>query len=170
MSQKGSAPVLVDAIGTTRMNKDRIISIGHASACKGRVSAVHVGSIFRIPVLPQTRAAVELDRVWAETSHGVSYSLLNNGGKNKNMAFSTHAQLQVLQSADTIYMDGTCTSCTDLWNQVYIIHAWNGSKSYPLVHFTVLPDRQIATYSRHARLHRDSTETQPSCRPCSCPD
>ncbi|XP_048238825.1 uncharacterized protein LOC125372533 [Haliotis rufescens] len=44
-------------------------------------------------------------------------------------------------------MDGTFTSCPDLWDQVYIIHARVGQNTFPLV-FALLPDRQATTYGR----------------------
>ncbi|XP_048242412.1 uncharacterized protein LOC125374801 [Haliotis rufescens] len=44
-------------------------------------------------------------------------------------------------------MDGTFTSCPDLWNQVSIIHARSRSCMCPFV-FALLPVRQTTTYTR----------------------
>ncbi|XP_071109021.1 uncharacterized protein [Haliotis cracherodii] len=110
-----------------------------------------------IPALPQTRAEVQLEGDWTETTDSRPFLLFTDGDANKIVVFSTHDQLQALQSADTVYMDGTFTSCLDLWNQVYMIHARSGSCMYPLV-FALLPDRQTTTYTR--LFSRLKTEVQ----------
>ncbi|XP_046368730.2 uncharacterized protein LOC124143716 [Haliotis rufescens] len=100
-----------------------------------------------IPALPQTRAEVQLEGNWTETTDSRPFLLFTDCDANKIVVFSTHDQLQALQSADTVYMDGTFTSCPDPWNQVYIIHARSRSCMCPLV-FALLPDRQTTTYTR----------------------
>jgi len=100
-----------------------------------------------IPVLPATRADVDLQGSWAETADGQPFLLLSDGDADKIVAFSTDAQLRALQSADIIYMDGTFSSCPALWDQVYILHARSGSTTYALV-YALLPNRQIDTYRR----------------------
>ncbi|XP_048253906.1 uncharacterized protein LOC125381425 [Haliotis rufescens] len=99
------------------------------------------------PALPQTRAEVQLEGNWTETTDIRPFLLFTDCDANKIVVFSTHDQLQALQSADTVYMDGTFTSCPDLWNQVYIIYARSRSCMCPLV-FALLPDRQTTTYTR----------------------
>ncbi|XP_046356474.2 uncharacterized protein LOC124135251 [Haliotis rufescens] len=110
-----------------------------------------------MPALPRNLSDVDLLGSWTETTDERHFLLLSNGVHNKILAFSTLEQLQILQAADMVYMDGTFTFCPDLWDQVYIFHARAGSTSYPLV-FTLLPDRQAATYARLFRLLK--TEVQ----------
>ncbi|XP_046554261.1 uncharacterized protein LOC124263651 [Haliotis rubra] len=108
-----------------------------------------------MPALPTTlRREVHLEDSWTETSNGRRFLLLSDGEQDKILVFSTTEQLQVLQTADTIYMDGTFTACPGLWDQVYIIHARCNSVSYPLV-FALLPDRQTTTYVRLFRLLKE---------------
>lgn len=100
-----------------------------------------------IPVVPLTRGDVDLDGMWVETSDGRSFLLISDGDADKIIAFSTDEQLRALQSADTIYMDGTFSACPALWDQVYIIHARSGMTSYALL-YALLPNRQADTYAR----------------------
>ncbi|XP_046342249.1 uncharacterized protein LOC124123059 [Haliotis rufescens] len=60
-----------------------------------------------IPVLPQTRAQVDLDDAWSHTSDGDCFLLFSDGEENIILAFATDGQLQILQGAETIYMDDT---------------------------------------------------------------
>ncbi|XP_041369639.1 uncharacterized protein LOC121383615 [Gigantopelta aegis] len=101
----------------------------------------------QIPALPLTRSDVDLNGVWTETADGRPFLLTAGGDADKILIFFTDQQLRALQSADTIYMDGTFSSCPDLWDHVYILHARSGSTTYALV-YVLLPDRQIATYCR----------------------
>ncbi|XP_048244115.1 uncharacterized protein LOC125371690 [Haliotis rufescens] len=76
---------------------------------------------------------------------GQPYLLFSNGEDNKILAFSTQHQLETLQSDETIYRDGTFSSCPALRDQVSILHARCGFVNYPLA-FTLLPDRQMIPY------------------------
>ncbi|XP_067653191.1 ankyrin-1-like [Haliotis asinina] len=107
--------------------------------------------------LPQSRRDVDLQGQWTETQDGRPFLLFSDGDDDKMIAFSTEEQLATLQSADTIYMDGTFSSCPALWSQLYIIHARNGSTMYPLV-FVLMPDRQQTTYARLLRLLKDKVQ------------
>lgn len=100
-----------------------------------------------LPSLPKSRAEVNLEGSWTEASDGRPFLLINDGEDNKILAFSTTEQLEILQSADVLYMDGTFSSCPELWDQVYVIHARCQEVMYPLV-YVLLPDRQLTTYAR----------------------
>ncbi|XP_046575249.1 uncharacterized protein LOC124283263 [Haliotis rubra] len=115
-----------------------------------------------MPALPTTLREVDLEDSWTETSNGRRFLLLSDGEQDKILVFSTTEQLQVLQTADTIYMDGTFTACPELWDQVYIIHARCNSVSYPLV-FALLPDRQTTTYVRLFRLLKEKVLEELNC-------
>ena len=69
-----------------------------------------------IPVLPQTRAEVDLEDDWTRTTDDERFLLLSKGEENKILAFSTDQQLRALQAAETVYMDGTFSSCPALWD------------------------------------------------------
>ncbi|XP_067651828.1 uncharacterized protein [Haliotis asinina] len=109
-----------------------------------------------IPALTQSRRDVDLQGQWTEIQDGRPFLLFSDGDDDKMIAFSTEEQLATLQSADTIYMDGTFSSCP-LWSQLYIIHARSGSTMYPLV-FVLMPDRQQTTYARLFRLLKDKVQ------------
>jgi len=78
-----------------------------------------------------------------------------DGDEDKILIFATLQQLQALQSAEVIYMDGTFSACPQLWDQVYIIHARSGASTYALV-YALLPNRQTNTYCRLFSLLKDA--------------
>ena len=110
-----------------------------------------------IPVLPQTRAEVDLEDDWTRTTDDERFLLFSDGEENKILAFSTDQQLRDLRAAETVYMDGTFSSCPALWDQVYILHARKDCSTYPLV-FVLLPDRQMTTYRRLLRLLKNHVQ------------
>ena len=77
-------------------------------------SALHRHRRKTIPVLPQTRAEVDLEDDWTRTTDDERFLLFSKGEENKILAFSTDQQLRALQAAETVYMDGTFSSCPAL--------------------------------------------------------
>ncbi|XP_067681589.1 uncharacterized protein [Haliotis asinina] len=106
-------------------------------------SALYRHRSHTIPRLPQTLVDVNLDGVWTQTLDSERFLLFSDGDDDKIVVFATDAHLQALQSASTIYMDGTFAASPDLWDQLYIIHARVGTSSYPLV-YALMPSWTIA--------------------------
>ena len=117
----------------------------------------------QIPALPLAIFDVGLNGVWTETADGRPFLLTADGDADRILIFSTDQKLPALQSADSIYMDGTFSSCPELWDQIYILHPRSGSTTYALV-YVLLPDRQIDTYCRLFRQlkTKGSDTTQPN--------
>ncbi|CAF3200624.1 unnamed protein product, partial [Rotaria sp. Silwood2] len=57
----------------------------------------------------------------------------------------TSEQLKMLFAAETIFMDGTFSTCPSMFDQVYTIHAIKYDQSFPCV-FGLLSNRQKSTY------------------------
>ncbi|CAF2042089.1 unnamed protein product [Rotaria magnacalcarata] len=65
--------------------------------------------------------------------------------RQRILLFSTSEQLKMLFAAETIFMDGTFSTCPSMFDQVYTIHAIKYDQSFPCV-FGLLPNRQKNTY------------------------
>ncbi|CAM4887935.1 unnamed protein product [Rotaria socialis] len=65
--------------------------------------------------------------------------------RQRILLFSTSEQLKMLFAAETIFMDGTFSTCPKMFDQVYTIHAIKYDQSFPCV-FGLLPNRQKSTY------------------------
>ncbi|CAM4840208.1 unnamed protein product [Rotaria magnacalcarata] len=65
--------------------------------------------------------------------------------RQRILLFSTSEQLKMLFAAETIFMDGTFSTCPSMFDQVYTIHAIKYDLSFPCV-FGLLPNRQKNTY------------------------
>jgi len=102
-----------------RQNPDNIANMPSFTSVS---SALYRHRRHAIPNLPETRADVKLEGPWTETSDGQPFLLFDDGEDNKIIAFCTIHQLQALQAADVLYMDGTFSACPALWNQLYVIH------------------------------------------------
>ena len=59
--------------------------------------------------------------------------------------FATDANIKLLCEAQTIYVDGTFQTCSSLFYQVFIIHAFKNGRQFPLV-YALLPNKSRATY------------------------
>ncbi|CAF2972812.1 unnamed protein product [Rotaria sp. Silwood2] len=65
--------------------------------------------------------------------------------RQRILLFSTSEQLKMLFAAETIFMDGTFSTCPSMFDQVYTIHAIKYDQSFPCI-FGLLPNRQKSTY------------------------
>ncbi|CAF4689044.1 unnamed protein product, partial [Rotaria socialis] len=65
--------------------------------------------------------------------------------RQRILLFSTSEQLKMLFATETIFMDGTFSTCPKMFDQVYTIHAIKYDQSFPCV-FGLLPNRQKSTY------------------------
>ena len=61
----------------------------------------------RLPPLPKSRAEVNLQGEWAETTNGEPFVIGTRGEDDKIILLGTIANLKLLEAADSIYMDGT---------------------------------------------------------------
>ena len=77
----------------------------------------------RLPPLPKSRAEVNLQGEWAETTSGEPF-VIGTRGDDKIILLRTTANLKLLEAADSIYMDGTFKTCPQLFYQMFTIHAF----------------------------------------------
>ena len=77
----------------------------------------------RLPPLPKSRAEVNLQGEWAETTNGEPF-VVGTRGDDKIILLRTTANLKLLEAADSIYMDGTFKTCPQLFYQMFTIHAF----------------------------------------------
>ncbi|XP_041377271.1 uncharacterized protein LOC121389688 [Gigantopelta aegis] len=137
--------------------KQALETVPHLPSFPSMSSALYRQRRVLIPALPQTRADVILEEPWTQTNDGRRYLLFSDGNEDNMLVFSTDEQIVALQAAESIFMDGTFSSCPALWNQLYIIHAMDGTTMYPLV-FALLPDKQRITYIRLFSLLKNEVQ------------
>ncbi|CAF1054091.1 unnamed protein product [Rotaria sordida] len=65
--------------------------------------------------------------------------------RQRILLFSSNEQMKMLFTAETILMDGTFSTCPNMFDQVYTIHAIKYDQSFPCV-FGLLRNRQKSTY------------------------
>ncbi|XP_046583144.1 protocadherin Fat 4-like [Haliotis rubra] len=97
------------------------------------------------PPLRKTLADVCIEDQWAETSDGSQFLAIDDGVDDRILVFSTEDMMETMQSADTLFMDGTFCSCPSLWNQLYAVHCLSGSTMFPDA-FALMPNGQRLTY------------------------
>jgi len=78
--------------------------------------------------------------------------LLFDSGDNGNyddriLLFSTEKSLNVLRNSDHWFLDGTFSSCSNLFGQLYTIHAVYSGEIIPLM-YVLLPDKKEVTYNK----------------------
>ncbi|CAF2058936.1 unnamed protein product [Rotaria magnacalcarata] len=65
--------------------------------------------------------------------------------RQRMILFLSPEQLKMLFTAETIFMDGTFSSCPKIFDQIYTIHSIKYEQSFPCV-FGLLPNRLKSTY------------------------
>eukprot|EP00117_Sycon_ciliatum_P045118 scpid64432/ scgid32466/ len=68
-------------------------------------------------------------------------------GEDRILLFSTDENLNLLETSESCYVDGTFKSVPKLFCQLYTIHARCDGQVFPLV-YALLPDKQRVTYDR----------------------
>jgi hypothetical protein len=91
--------------------------------------------------------------VEASSANSQSYNfLLYDSGdigiyENRILLFSTEKSLNILRNSDHWFLDGTFSSCPNLFSQLYTIHAVYSGEIIPLVS-VLLPDKKEVTYNK----------------------
>ncbi|XP_018497477.1 uncharacterized protein LOC108864276 [Galendromus occidentalis] len=99
------------------------------------------------PRLPMSRSDIELDDVWTKTLDGEPFLLIDDGGEDRILGFSTREMIFALCEAETVFMDGTFRVVPELFLQLYSLHAFYRGQMVPLAFF-LLPDKRKDTYRR----------------------
>lgn len=107
-----------------------------------------------IPQLPATREDINLEGPWRETTTGDNFLLIDDGGQERILVFSTIFNLTHLTAALTVYGDGTFYTCPSVFYQLYTLHAFVDGAMYPLV-YALLPGKDEDTYTRFFTLLKD---------------
>ena len=112
----------------------------------------------RLPALPQSRAEVHFENEWAKTCSGENFLLAEDGeGDSKIVVFAADGNLKLLCDAETIYVDGTFSTCPHLFYQIFTFHAFRHGKQFPLV-YCLLPNKRRETYIRSFEIVKQKAE------------
>ena len=68
-------------------------------------------------------------------------------GDDKIIIFSSDANIRHLSEADKIYVDSTFQTCSRLFYQIFMVHAFINGKQFPLV-YCLLSGKSRAIYQR----------------------
>ena len=94
----------------------------------------------RLPLLPKTRAEIDLTGDWVNTLSGERFLLQNEGSSNHILIFSTDAMLHLLCDLDVIYVDGTFQVYPSMFMQLFIINGFVHGQQFPLI-YALLPSK-----------------------------
>ncbi|KAG8198782.1 hypothetical protein JTE90_007092 [Oedothorax gibbosus] len=98
-----------------------------------------------LPAQPQRREDIIVGD-WC-LHEGENFLLINDGEKDRIMAFGTRNSIRLLAEAKRVFMDGTFYVCPSIFAQFYTLHVIYGGKMLPVV-YALLPDKTEATYTR----------------------
>ncbi|CAF2658677.1 unnamed protein product [Rotaria sp. Silwood2] len=98
------------------------------------------------PIIPMTQL-FDIPESYSKTLNKNEFLITDKKitRRQRILLFSTSEQLKMLFAAETIFMDGTFSTCPSMFDQVYTIHAIKYDQSFPCV-FGLLPNRQKSTY------------------------
>ena len=86
----------------------------------------------RLPSLPKTRTEIRVEGDWTKTLTGENFFLHDDGDSNKILIFGTQENLLKLSELDTIYVDGTFSTCPSLFRQLFTINGFVDGQQFPL--------------------------------------
>ncbi|CAF4208726.1 unnamed protein product, partial [Rotaria sordida] len=98
------------------------------------------------PTIPTTQL-FDIPDAYSKTLHKNDFLIVDKmiTRRQRILLFSSNEQLKMLFTAETILMDGIFSTCPNMFDQVYTIHAMKYDQSFPCV-FGLLPNRQKSTY------------------------
>lgn len=100
------------------------------------------------PATPNNLEDLRIPDKYKMTSKGEPFLLHESGsGSNRILIFSTRDNIDLLEKAEHVYMDGTFKTTPKIFYQIYIIHAFLNSVQLPLV-YVLLPNKTKETYLR----------------------
>lgn len=98
-----------------------------------------------IPTLPKTRAEICLPENYQQTKSGEQF-LLSSLDNNNIIIFATKRNLEIMETCETLYCDGTFDQAPKLFKQLYTIHGKVKNKGvFPLV-YALLYNQSRETY------------------------
>ena len=114
--------------------------------------------------VPQTPEEIVIPDEYKVTSRGEDF-LLYDGGDDENriLLFSTHRNLQVLETSSHWFCDGTFKVVPSVFYQLFTIHALTADRILPCV-YALLPNKQQTTYEN---LFRQVKALNPELSPTS---
>ena len=94
---------------------------------------------------------------WTKTLTGENFLLRDDGDSNKILIFGTQENLLKLSELDTIYVDGTFSTCPSLFRQLFTINGFVGGQQFPLV-YGFLPTKSRADYNRFFAIVKEEMQ------------
>jgi len=98
------------------------------------------------PELPETANDVKLEGKWTETLDS-SHFLLHHDRQSNIIIFASDHMLRLIADADTLYMDGTFSSCPRIFYQLFTINIIVDGKQVPAL-YALLPSKSRETYNK----------------------
>ena len=108
----------------------------------------------RLPPLPTTRDEVQFTGEWAKCTNGNQFLLKS---ANDIHIFATDDNLNLLSTAEDLYMDGTFQIAPRLFYQIFTIHAFKHGQQFPLV-YCLLPGKSRDTYNRCISILKEAQD------------
>ncbi|XP_018497531.1 uncharacterized protein LOC108865208 [Galendromus occidentalis] len=106
------------------------------------------------PLLPKSRAEIDLRGIWTKTNGNEDSLLFNDGTNDRRLGFSINEMIRILCDAPGVYMDGKFRVVPQLFLQLCTLHAFYKGGMFPLAYF-LLPDKRTETYTRMFRVLKD---------------
>ena len=92
--------------------------------------------------MPKTRTEIRVEGDWTKTLTGENFLVRDDGDSNK-----MQENLLKLSELNTIYMDGTFSTCPSLFHQLFTIYGFVDDQQFPLVAiYGFLPTKNQADY------------------------
>lgn len=106
------------------------------------------------PPLPKSLADLVLSEDQTKTTDNQTFLIANDGTNDRILGFCADEALEILCSADTVFMDGTFKVAPTLFRQLYTLHGSFEGEMMALAYF-LLPDKEKETYLRMFSLISD---------------
>ena len=113
-----------------------------------------------IPKLPKDKSEIIIENEWTQTVKNQRFLLRIDGDeKEKIIIFATDKMLERLCNTNTLYMDGTFSSCPRLFYQLFTINIYIGDQQFPAI-YALLPGKSRNIYNRLFLLIKEELQNK----------
>lgn len=121
------------------------------SSIKRTIRRVRQREICGLPI-PNHRKDITFSEEFTKTNRGDDFLLFDSGPTDDRMLiFSTQQNLNVLDSCQNVFMDGTFKTVPVIFDQLYTIQGLKNGFFLPLI-FGLLPNRKEETYLKFVKI------------------
>ena len=116
------------------------------------------------PTVPRSRADLVLPEQYQQTTRREPFLQFDSGADDQRiLLFSTQENLNLLETANDWFADGTFKVVPELFFQLFTVHGLINNQIFPCI-YALLPNKTQETY---ARLFREITRLRPGLSPQS---